>query len=519
MKMPHGKLWTLAFCVLCAAALALPVWAAEAKLSGATQAAQSAIFNTVNPSDNGALFYGYLLQRAGASNEAALMSDAGSKLTGKDKELYDLLKVWIADIASGKETSAVYEIVYDDFPLTWTAEELGVSDCASEEGQKALNAKIDALYDYDMDAVIDALLADFPYELYWYDKAEGVGYGYGDLGYKATSAKIMLDSAPSYAISMSVSQDYGGGLTVNRNLHDGIESAVANATAIVSDYAGKSDYDKLLGYSTEICALADYDDAAAENPNTPYGDPWQLISVFDKDPNTSVVCEGYAKAFKYLCDLSQFNSSKVECYLVSGALSGGTGAGRHMWNVVTMDNGKSYLVDATNSDSNGGPEYLLLKGGSPDNANATQYTFDNFLTYLYDNDTLSLWGSDLLTLDTADYKDAAPVTPTPEPLKIGAYALALSASGEAVSMGDLRGGASIAVTANGADAESKIILFLAVYNAQGRMTDLQQWELDLSQSSASIRTQALAQGAEAARAKFIILNERVTPLAASGTLE
>ena len=52
-----------------------------------------------------------------------------------------------------------------------------------------------------------------------------------------------------------------------------------------------------------ICDAVTYDDAAADDStNTPYGDPWQLISVFDSDPNTNVVCEGYSKAFKYLVD-------------------------------------------------------------------------------------------------------------------------------------------------------------------------------------------------------------------------
>ena len=38
------------------------------------------------------------------------------------------------------------------------------------------------------------------------------------------------------------------------------------------------------------------------NNGLPYGDPWQLIYVFDDDPDTNVVCEGYAKAFKYEAD-------------------------------------------------------------------------------------------------------------------------------------------------------------------------------------------------------------------------
>ena len=41
-----------------------------------------------------------------------------------------------------------------------------------------------------------------------------------------------------------------------------------------------------------------------------------------------MVCEGYSKAFKYLCDLSQFDGDVV-CRIATGAM----GAGPHMWNV------------------------------------------------------------------------------------------------------------------------------------------------------------------------------------------
>ena len=56
------------------------------------------------------------------------------------------------------------------------------------------------------------------------------------------------------------------------------------------------------------------------------------------------VCEGYSKAFQYLCDLSSFKD-KVECHSVSGVTSG-----PHMWNVVAMEDGYNYLVDVTNCD-------------------------------------------------------------------------------------------------------------------------------------------------------------------------
>ncbi|MBE6740657.1 MAG: hypothetical protein E7565_10145, partial [Ruminococcaceae bacterium] len=62
--------------------------------------------------------------------------------------------------------------------------------------------------------------------------------------------------------------------------------------------------------------------------------------------NGEVVCEGYAKAFKVLCD--EFG---IPCVLVHGVASTGNVEGEaHMWNYVQLDDGKWYLVDATWDD-------------------------------------------------------------------------------------------------------------------------------------------------------------------------
>ena len=54
------------------------------------------------------------------------------------------------------------------------------------------------------------------------------------------------------------------------------------------------------------------------------------------------VCEGYAGAFKVLCD--EFG---IECICISGKTSFAAG---HMWNYVRLSDGKWYLVDVTSDD-------------------------------------------------------------------------------------------------------------------------------------------------------------------------
>ncbi|MBP3854798.1 MAG: hypothetical protein IK990_04165, partial [Ruminiclostridium sp.] len=115
------------------------------------------------------------------------------------------------------------------------------------------------------------------------------------------------------------------------------------------------------------------------------------------------VCEGYSKAFKYLCDNSSWSSS-VNCYLVTGKLS----SEDHMWNIVTIGS-DAYLVDVTNSDGlPSGSTPLFLRGGT---RSGDSYTFsrggsDN-LTFTYDSDTTSLWSSSILTLAASDYEAPA----------------------------------------------------------------------------------------------------------------
>lgn len=145
---------------------------------------------------------------------------------------------------------------------------------------------------------------------------------------------------------------------VNPEKTGAAKKTVENARQIAASYEGKTDYEKLKGFLDTICDLTSYDWESLEADI--YGDPWQLVYVFDGDPSTNVVCEGYAKAYQYLCDLVG-----IPCYLMTGEVTvddEGPGVG-HMWNNVILD-GKTYLVDPTNCDSGnvGMPDQLFLRG-------------------------------------------------------------------------------------------------------------------------------------------------------------
>lgn len=165
---------------------------------------------------------------------------------------------------------------------------------------------------------------------------------------------------------------------------------------MVAKNQGKGAYSKLVAYADYIKNAVSYNYAAADKNN--YGDPWQLIYVFDENPDTNVVCEGYSKAFKYLCDLTWTGSDpEVACYLPTGTMNGGTGAGLHMWNIVSIG-GANYLTDITNCDSGtiGAPDQLFLCGvrGGVDSGYIADLT-GGAVTYVYDKETLALYDKEL----------------------------------------------------------------------------------------------------------------------------
>ena len=374
---------------------------------------------------DGDLLYTYLLRQAGTAGgprRASAASSAGSRLTGTERQIYDILKAGIADVAAGRRTSTVFKILPEDLGLEgrmWTAEELGVSELVSgedlsSEAKEALNKKL-----YDLNRLTDALLSDCPYELYWHDKtavdAVGVSTGYTVSGSGGVYTEIGLTDI-TFTYKVADEYTYGGNpAETDAGKIGSAQTAAATARAIVNRYAGadRTDFEKLTAYKDEICALTDYNDSAAGNDTTPYGNPWQLVWVFDGDEDTRVVCEGYSKAFQFLCDLSSFNSGSVECYSVTGVMSGATGEGRHMWNVVTMDDGKSYLADVTNCDggSVGEPDQLFLKGVTFVSSYVQfrrEIPGQSTVSYAYSDDTLALWPEHMLTVSTEDYYPASP---------------------------------------------------------------------------------------------------------------
>lgn len=383
--------------VLTLSMVPMQAWAAPAEAA--------AIASGPDTLDADELFAGYVERTFhGVQNrrEDMLARWGETALSGANLRMYNLLKGKIVQVANGSLSSSSFQFDTAGMGITFTG---------------------GRLHGVDVDLVIEALLADFPYELYWFNKSKGYSctWSYNQNG-TVLSIEYKLHVYEDYAVYSADRKEYYIYRPDTAKTGAAAEAA-KNAQALVSSCGGLSDYDKLTAYRDYICANSTYNHKAAQvGTSSAGGDPWQLIYVFDNDPSTNVVCEGYAKAFKYLCDLSEF-SDDIACYIVTGDT-----AGPHMWNIVRI-NGQSYLADITNCDAdNIKPLDALFLAGDPHGA-ANGYTihvpryevgsghhvaaYD--ISYTYDTRTIRLYGADVLTLAAAGYTPADIPSPPSTP--------------------------------------------------------------------------------------------------------
>lgn len=372
------RMLILFFAVLFLCLSAVSVQASDA----GTVSAETAVGQSDAPLNSGALFDEYIWSLFCDVPEASpYKRQARDQLGPEGQYLYDFLKEKITAVASGDPSTEV----------TITAAQLnswGIPSTYSRNpahsGSLAANTALNQFQnDAELENVVSALLNDCPYELYWYDKETGVkvlgNFTLGDNSISMTTVTFRF----------TVVQDMQAG---NPYVYDPVHvhsaaAAAENAKAIVKAWEKASDAGKLHGYKDEICALVTYDmDAVLMGDFSLDADPWQLVYVFDRDPSTNVVCEGYAKAFQYLCDLSDLGAN-IDCITVSGSVP----SGPHMWNILRID-GKNYLADVTNSDAGsiGYDGSLFLTGAS--GSVLEGYRVKGQL-YTYNDVTMNLWGT------------------------------------------------------------------------------------------------------------------------------
>lgn len=312
--------------------------------------------------ESGSLYDGYIEQQINARTGygiATVGTTARDALTYEaQKAIYDELKPQLLAIAAGTKNSAEFSISAEVCAKVEPYTNKNY-DLTTENGQKCLEddyyGKIEKLY-VNPTAILNALLADYPFDFYWFDRTAGVEFAY------AVTATSERATVSSLTFNFSVAAEYAatgvaGTFTADSTKLSAATGSLDNAQKVVAENKDRTDYEKLVAYRDYICEAVTYDTAVAS-----VSEYQQMLNVFDDNSNTNAVCAGYSRAFQYLCELTEWTGDVV-CYSMTGTLKEGTDgtAESHMWNVVGVEgfscptgvslHDGNYIADITNCDT------------------------------------------------------------------------------------------------------------------------------------------------------------------------
>lgn len=358
------------------------------------------------------------------SGRKGRLKAATRKLSGLSADVYEDILGQVRRIADGERASSIIQVAVAGYldQKVFTSEELGVDtifhiteketvdDDGSTHVEKIYSFSDEAraaLYDkigWNARSVMDHLLVNCPYELYWYDKTVKYQHSF-TVSYVKGKEEVTIPETGRIVLYLPVSPDYAqegdDKFAADTAKTGAAGSVVTKAQEIVAEAAGLSDWDKLCAYKEAVCTLASYDHQAA-GEDAAYGDPYQLINVFDGDPDTKVVCEGYAKAFAYLCDLTEWNR-EISCMTLTGDLGEQENRLGHMWNVVRLWDGTAFAVDLTNGDTGDGTfRDGLFMAGAADYADGAFSLCSGQLHYRYDDEMYDVYTKESIRLSAFD---------------------------------------------------------------------------------------------------------------------
>lgn len=239
---------------------------------------------------------------------AEAASSYRGQLDGMEGEIYDVLT---SKLSQGYDSFS-YEL---SRTLTYSSTEEANSDM-----QRLVARAYEAFY------------RDHP-EVVWLDK---YGFSFSTQYYMEGSAVQVVGFSLRAALTTSSYQSQ--------------QYALERAVSAILQNASGTDYDKVRYFHDEILARCTYNTDAVSSYDPVSCEAYGALVT------GSAICEGYAKAFKLLCD-----RSGIPCEIIGGTVEGEP----HMWNYVQLG-GSYYLVDATFDDSPGesGYNYFLKGAGS-----------------------------------------------------------------------------------------------------------------------------------------------------------
>lgn len=188
-------------------------------------------------------------------------------------------------------------------------------------------------------AAVAAFDRDHP-EVFWLEGgASFTGWGIGSnlyLGYVIKSDRRLASFSSQQQIKTAISK------------------RDADAQRILDKAIGcETSAEKMTVFNDELTKINAYNTSRDLNAaSKTYPEGWRCISALEgRTGSLGPVCEGYARAFKVLCD-----KSDIPCVLVDGKAKSQPNAagGAHMWNYAQADDGNWYAVDVTWNDPNPG---------------------------------------------------------------------------------------------------------------------------------------------------------------------
>lgn len=243
----------------------------------------------------------------------------GEQLDDLSKEIYD---AYVSYYDINRNTN---ELVYTlENPITFDAQ-LDASN-SLVENDSFMEAK--TTLQEAVQCALDAFTYDMP-EVFW---MRGGSYSY-NIGVSGESLTSLTGKIK--AITFEPKEIYTG----SSAYVDEFDLAVESVVETIKNHVGSATYryDLLKFIHDYIC-----DNAYYKSSNT--------IDTHSAEPffigDGGIVCEGYSKVFKILCD--KFN---IPCACISGTSLNTSGSSEgHMWNYVQMEDSLWYLVDVTWDD-------------------------------------------------------------------------------------------------------------------------------------------------------------------------
>lgn len=257
------------------------------------------------------------------------------------KELYDYMVQCYVD---GTDTGDIYPALKN--PITFPASIITSNGTNAierdEEFENAVRRLTDGFY-----MAFPAFIRDYP-EVFWIAGMQ-ISYkitasGNADAGYVGNISDITLGVTKYYDGEEPGTEEY--------------QEAVNNVKFALEQELGTdaSRYEIVKKIHDYLCETLEYNHDAVNGGDTDdYLYAHTSSTAFlgrEPDGVRSVVCEGYAKAMKVLCDRWE-----IPCVLVSGRGITQNSSEAHMWNYVQMEDGKWYAVDVTWDDQDPGIQY------------------------------------------------------------------------------------------------------------------------------------------------------------------